>query len=108
MSMGAPPLTPSELGDMRELAENGGRYVTVERDGLYRLLAANENWQTLAARQLEQFTMTTQKYRAENQRLREALEAFFFEYDSGKEYAGCAPSDPVEQKMREALAGDAE
>ncbi len=45
---------------------------------------------------------------AENQRLREALEAFFFEYDSGKEYAGCAPSDPVEQKMREALAGDTE
>ncbi len=45
---------------------------------------------------------------AENKRLREALEAFFFEYDSGKEYAGCAPSDPVEQKMREALAGDTE
>ncbi len=45
---------------------------------------------------------------AENQRLRDALEAFFFEYDSGKEYAHYAPSDPVEQKMREALAGDAE
>ncbi len=40
------------------------------------LLAENREWQELSARQLEQFTLTTQEYRAENQRLRDALEAY--------------------------------
>lgn len=37
--------------------------------------------------------------------LKEALAAFFAEFDSGDEYAHCAPTDATEAKMRAALEG---
>ncbi len=43
-------------------------------EALDALLAENEEWRVLAQRQLEEFTVTTQEYRAENQRLREENE----------------------------------
>jgi hypothetical protein len=45
---------------------------------------------------------------AENQRLRDALEAFFAEFDEGKEWSYYAPTDNTERLMREALDGDSE
>jgi hypothetical protein len=41
--------------------------------------------------------------RVANATLTEALAAFFVEYDSGDEYAHCAPTDETERKMRAAL-----
>lgn len=73
-----------------------------------------EEWRVFAARQLEEFTVTTQEYRAENQRLREALKAVLevaYTADGGDPWY--CEHEGVDAKAaytlaREELAGDAE
>ncbi len=83
-----------------------GHLVAGAWDSLDALLAEIEEWRVLAARQLEEFTVTTAKYRDESQRLREREETVrgnLYLYSVGE-------LEAVEAviAIREALAGDAE